>query len=170
MKIMKSVLKSLFALFDGQEREREIEEELELHLELLARDLMQQKFSSTEARRLAVERFGDVERVRRQCVAIRKKNSPVFRAIKSFLILVFLAGILLRVFSAELNFRHMGDILMIIGIFGRLFIYVRGLSVATARLTPDAPTLLRLTRVEGGASAQQDEGTLTPVERLILDK
>lgn len=167
---MKSVLKSLFALFDGQEREREIEEELELHLELLAQDLMQQKFSSTEARRLALERFGDVEGIRRQCAAIRKKNSPVVRAIKSLLILAFLAGILLRVLSTEVNFTHMGNILMVIGIFGRLFIYVRGLSVPAASSTQEAPTLLRLTKVESGASAQQDDETLTPVERLILDK
>ena len=167
---MKTDWESLYGLFDRQEREREVEEELNLHLELMAQDLRQQEFSSAEARRLALERFGNVEKVRRECVEIRKRNSAIVRALKSFLILVFLAGFLFRISSANINVTHIGDILMVIAIMGRLFVHVRGLTYSRSSSRQDQPSLLTLTRVVKPSSVNHNERSLTPVERVIFDK
>jgi hypothetical protein len=167
---MKTDWESLFGLFDRQEREREVEEELNLHLELMAQDLRQRQFSSAEARRLALERFGDVEKVRRECVEVRKRNRPLVRVLKSFLILLFFAGFLFRISSANINVRHIGDILMIIGIMGRLFVHLRGLTHSNSSSKYDQPSLLTLTRVVTPSSVNHNERSLTPVERVIFDK
>ena len=44
--------------------EREIEEELRFHLEMLTEEQLRQDLSFADARNAALERFGDVERVR----------------------------------------------------------------------------------------------------------
>lgn len=48
----------------------EVDDELEFHLEMRRRELLAGGLSDTEARRAAVERFGDLTRARRECRAI----------------------------------------------------------------------------------------------------
>jgi hypothetical protein len=167
---MKTALHSLFGLFDSQAREREIEEEMDFHLELMTREFMRQDFASAEARRLALERFGDVAKVRRECIEIRRRNGALVRALKSILILMFLIGISLRVFSSEITVMHMGDLLAVIAVMGRLFIYVRAIRPPGSPLKHTPPTLLSLTRGPRPSRLDQNEKPLTPVERIIFDK
>src|SRR6267143_6750412 len=98
---MKSGIRSQFRGFDSQRVEREIDEELRFHLELLTAALGQRDMSLAEAKDAALKRFGDVEQIKDQCVAISRMNHPSIRALKSFLTLVFLVGVLVRVFNTE---------------------------------------------------------------------
>jgi hypothetical protein len=87
---MKAGIESLFKRFDSQRAEREIDEELRFHLELLTEALQQQDMSLAEAKDAALNRFGNLEQIKDQCVVISRRNHPSIRALKSFLILVFL--------------------------------------------------------------------------------
>lgn len=66
------------------------------------------------------------------------------RALKSFFILLFLAGILVRIFSDELHVDRVGQMLIAIGVMGRLFLYVRGLKPAVFRQKSDTSSPLML--------------------------
>src|SRR5439155_11076620 len=97
--------------FDGEQIRGEVEEELRFHLELLTEALLQQDMSREEANAAALRRFGNVDQIKSQCVEISRRNHPAIRALKSFLILVFLVGVLVRVFSPEYHLTRVGDIL-----------------------------------------------------------
>jgi hypothetical protein len=64
-------------------------------------------------------------------VDIRSRNSLKRRIIKTSLIILGLTGLSIRILSSEVNFDHMGDILIMIAIAARLLLYVRGLSPST---------------------------------------
>src|SRR5687767_163221 len=99
---MKAVIKRLFHRFDRQVIERQIEEELRFHLELLTEQHLLQDMSLPAAKDAALKRFGNVEQIKDQCVEISKSNRPLIRALKFLLILVFLLGVLVRIFGPEL--------------------------------------------------------------------
>src|SRR5688572_30151782 len=123
--MMKAVMGRLFRCFDSEQFEREIDEELRFHLKLLAQEYFQQEMTLAEAKAAARKRFGNVEQIKDQCVEITKRTRHSVRALKSFLILVFLVGVLVRVFSTELHIMHLGDTLIAVAITSRLFLYVR---------------------------------------------
>jgi putative ABC transport system permease protein len=55
--------------------DREVEDELQRHLELRAREYEQQGLAPDAARRAAQRRFGDVESVRRQCRELARERN-----------------------------------------------------------------------------------------------
>jgi hypothetical protein len=160
----------LFKRFDSQQIKREIDEELRFHLELLTAALQQQDMSLAEARAAALKRFGNVEQIKDQCVEISRKNHPAIRALKSFLVLVFLVGVLVRVFSTEFHILHVGDILIAVGVLGRLLVYVRGLDPSSFLPKPETSSPLMLTEKSQTSIAAYDQRKRTPVERVIADK
>jgi putative ABC transport system permease protein len=60
----------------ASEREKEIEEELRLHLELRAEEFLSQGYSQTEARQRAAESFGDPREVIQEALAGQGKTPP----------------------------------------------------------------------------------------------
>jgi len=162
-------LTGLFQRLDSQQTRREIDDELNLHLDLLTDELCRHDMHWDEARAMANARFGNAEHIRNQCVEIKMRNSPQARALKSFLILVFLAGVLLRVLGIEYHVSRIGDILIVVGLLGRLLLYVRGLSRARFFTEPDASSQLILSE-RGQVVAGFDQNGRTPVERLISEK
>ncbi len=166
---MKGVVKRLYHRFDREVIERQIEEELRFHLELLTEQHLQQEMSLPEAKDAALKRFGNVEQIKDQCVEISRNNRPLIRALKFFLILVFLAGVFVRVFSPELHLTRVGDVLIFIAIMGRLFFYVRGLNPSrfTSKYEPSSPFMLN----ENGPRSPKayDQRRRTPLERVISD-
>ena len=127
---MKDLTRKFFNSLGSKAIEREVEEELRFHLELLTEQHLQHADTLVEARASALRRFGDVEQVKDECVEISKRKRPFIRALKSLLILTFLAGIFLRIFATELHVERVGQMLIAIAIMGRLFLYVRGLKPA----------------------------------------
>ena len=141
---MRDLTRRFFNPIGSEAIEREVEEELRFHLDLLTEQHLQHADTLEKARASALRRFGNVEEVKEECVEISKRKRPFTRALKSFLILTFLAGVLVRIFGTELHVDRVGQMLMIIGVMGRLFLYVRDLKPAGFRPKSDTSSPLRL--------------------------
>ena len=121
-------------LFKGSNRKQilfEVEDELQFHIEMLERKYVQDGMSAAAARAAALRRFGSIEKAMKQCADIRSRNSLLRRVLKTSLILLGLTGFAIRILSSVVTVDHIGDILIMIAIFGRLLLYVRGLSPST---------------------------------------
>lgn len=125
---MKNEIADLFKNFNRKQLVFEVEDELRFHIEMLERKYAQDGMSAAAAKAAALRRFGSLERAMKQCVNIRSRNSLLRRVLKMSLILIGLIGLSLRMLGSDLNINHIGDILIIIAISGRLLLYVRGLS------------------------------------------
>ena len=141
---MRDLTRKLFNPIGSEAIEREVEEELLFHLELLTEQHLQHADTLVEARASALRRFGNVEQVKDQCVEISKRKRPFTRALKSFLILTFLAGVFLCIFGTELHVFRVGQMLITVAVMGRLFLYVRGLKPAGFRPKSDTSSPLML--------------------------
>lgn len=141
---MKDLTRRLFHPGSGEAIEREVDEELRFHLELLTEQHLQHGDTLEEARAAALRQFGDVGQVKDQCVQISKRKRLVTRALKSLTFLVFLGGVFLRIFGTDLHVDRVGQMLIAIGIMGRLFLYVRDLKPAGFRSKSDASSPLML--------------------------
>ena len=159
-------MESLFKPNSKEEIEREIEEELRFHLDLLTQAGLQH-MTLEDAKDAALKSFGNFEQIKEQCVEISRRNHPSMRALKFFLFVVLLVGVLMRVLSIDPNIRHCGDLLIAVPILTRLLLYVRGLSPSTFFSKPEtsSPLMLRET-----SFAAYDQRGLTPFERVISDK
>lgn len=109
----------------------EVEDELQFHIEMLERKYAQDGMSAAAAKAAALRRFGSLEKAMKQCVDIRKRNSLLRRVLKTSSIILALTGLTIRILSSERNLDHVGDVLIMIAVFGRLLLYVRGLSPST---------------------------------------
>jgi hypothetical protein len=118
----------LFKRFHRKDIERDIEEELRWHLEMLTQEHLQQDMSLAEARDVALRRFGNVEQIKDQCVKISGRNQPFLRALTPFLVVVVIVGFLTRTNATDIHVRHFGDLLIAIPILIRLLLYARGLN------------------------------------------
>ncbi|HKR58379.1 MAG TPA: permease prefix domain 1-containing protein [Pyrinomonadaceae bacterium] len=124
---MKLLLARIRQAFDRNFVEREIEEELQFHLDLLTQKHVDEGRSMTEARKLAATRFGDVHAIKAKCAQIVRRNSLSLRVAKLLLVLQLIGGILIHNYAVERDVRRMGSLLIAIAILVRLLIYVRGL-------------------------------------------
>lgn len=107
--------------------ESEVEEELRFHIELLTRDYMRQGMSRQEAADASLKRFGDIGSVRKECVEIRRRSRRLLRALKFFLAVILLAGVLIRVLSADFRVAKIGEMLIAVAVLSRLLLHARGL-------------------------------------------
>jgi hypothetical protein len=160
----------LSRLLNSNSIEREIEEELRLHLDLLTEKYIARGISRAEAEGFAARRFGNVDQIRDQCLEISMRNSPPVRALKFLLVLVFLIGIFVRIVGTEYHVTRMGTVLIMIGLLGRLLLYVRGLNPSRFFSKPDASSRLILSEHGHVTVAAYDQNGQTPLERLISDK
>ena len=128
---MKTILTNLFKKPNRKQIVFEVEDELQFHIEMLERKYIQDGMSAAAAKAAALRRFGSLERAMKQCVDIRSRNSLIRRILKPSLIILGLTGLSLRILSSTVNVDHLGDVLIMIAIAGRLFLYVRGLSPST---------------------------------------
>ena len=128
---MKFEIPNLFKSSNRNQIAFEVEDELQFHIEMLERKYVQDGMSAAAAKAAALRRFGSLERAMKQCVDIRSRNSLLRRVLKTSLILLGLTGLSMRLLSSEITVDHMGDVLIMIAIAGRLLLYVRGLSPST---------------------------------------
>ena len=108
--------------------ELEVEEELRLHIDLLLHENIKRGMSPEEARSATLKRFGNVDRVKNECVEICRRSRPLQRALKICAILLILTGLFVRITSTDRHFDHIGSTLIVIAIAGRLLLYVRSLT------------------------------------------
>ena len=155
----------LFKSNDKEELERDIDAELHFHVEELTRANLQY-MTPEEAKISALKRFGNLERVKEQCVEISRRSNPFLRAVKFLLLVILLAGVLLRVLSVETTLKHCGDLLIAVSLLTRMLLYVRGLNPSSFS-KPENSSPLKLRETSFTAF---DKKGLTPFERVISDK
>ena len=111
--------------------ESDVEEELQFHLDMLERKYAQVGMCAAEAKAAAVKRFGNFQIIKRQCVDISRRKSVLRRVLKTSSILIALAGLSIRLLTPDPRIARIGAVLIMIAIFGRLLLYVRGLVPST---------------------------------------
>ena len=122
-----------------------------------------------QAQATARGRFGNVERIRDECVRIVRRNHPLVSALKWFLGFIFVAGVLVRIFGSEYHVTRVGDILMAVGVLSRFLLYLRVMSRSQYVSQPDDSSQIKLNDSSLSLSAYDDRRR-TPVERLISYK
>ena len=167
---MKAGFGSPLKHFDSDYSRREIDEELRFHLELLTEENLRLEMSLDQAQDAALKRFGNIDQIKTECAEISRRSNPMLRALKAFMILVFLVGILVRIFSFEFHLTRMGGILIAVGVLGRLLLYVRGLNPSNYLSKPASLSPLRLIDRPQSSISVYDRKKRTPVERVIFDK
>jgi hypothetical protein len=128
---MKSAIHNLLSRVNRNKTSLDVEEELQFHVQMLERKYMEDGMCTTDARAAAFSRFGNFERVKKQCVEISKRSTLLRRVLKSSLILLGLTGLLISIGSSDYKVDRVGHVLIMIAIMGRLLLYVRGLSPFT---------------------------------------
>lgn len=104
----------------------DVDEELQFHIEMLERKFNEHGMSSADAKAAALRRFGNPDRVRRQCIEISRRSNPIRRCLKIFSILLAFTGLAIYILSSDYKVAHIGETLIMIAISGRLLLYVRG--------------------------------------------
>jgi hypothetical protein len=122
---MKIAIAKLLERLNRKSAASDVEEEFQFHVEMLEHKYAEGGMSSTEARVAAFRRFGDLERYKRQCVAISLRNNLLQRALKFSAILFILAGLAISAFSSNFKVARIGHLFILNAILGRLFLYVR---------------------------------------------
>jgi hypothetical protein len=108
--------------------EPEVEEELRLHIDLLVSENIQRGMSPEEARAATLKRFGNIDRVKNECVEICRRNRPLQRAFKIFLMLLALAGLIIKITSTDFHVARIGGVFILVAVAARLLLYVRSLT------------------------------------------
>jgi hypothetical protein len=159
-----------FKWLDRKQFEQTVEDELQLHIDLLTQQYLQQGLSFEEAREAAMKRFGNMSEVKNECVKIGERNNSFLLLLKLGLLSLFLFGVLMRIFIPGVNFRHLADLMMAVAVLGRLFMYVRGLNPSFFLPKQNTLSRLRLSNTGEPAIRGYDHQALTPLERVISDK
>jgi hypothetical protein len=155
-----------FRRLDRRRIHLEVEEELQFHLDLLTEENCRQNIPRERAQATALSRFGNIDQIRDECVRIARRNHPVALTLKWFFGFIFVAGVLVRIYSSEYHVTRIGTLLMEVGALCRLLLYLRGKTPSRYLKTRPEPELLKLNDSEL-ALAGYDHSGRTPVERVI---
>jgi hypothetical protein len=165
---VKKSLRRLRSYFDRNSLRREVEAELQFHIEMQARDYEREGLSVDESLTRAELRFGNIAQVKEQCVQIGSQNSAGTWAMKTLFTLAFLLGVLIRISSAEYHLTRVGDVLIMIAIFGGLLLMGKRIRVGDFMPAPE-PIRLGLRRGPHSVPRAFDEKGRTPFERVQAD-
>jgi hypothetical protein len=107
--------------------DREIDEEIGHHIEMLARKNIESGASPEEARRAALRRFGDLDRVKKSCRQVKGhyRAERLRKAGKLLAWPLIAYGLVLRYMGAGEYVAHIGTLLIVIAVLWRLFLYVK---------------------------------------------
>jgi len=128
---MKSAIADLLSRFNGNKTSLDVEDELQFHLDMLERKYVQEGMSADDAQAAALRRFGNFQQVKKQCVDISRRSNLPTRVLKTSLVLIGLAGLLIYIGASDFRVARVGHLLITIAIMGRVLLYVRGLSPFT---------------------------------------
>ena len=128
---MKIAFRNLLRRSNRRKTASEVDEELQFHIDMLERKYAQQGMPDAHAKTAALKRFGNLDRIRKQCVNIRRRNSLLRRVFKISSILIALTGLSIHTLSSDYKIARIGTMFITIAISSRLLLYVRGLSSGT---------------------------------------
>src|SRR5215208_3366056 len=105
---MKIALRNLLMRLNRKKTAFEVEEELQFHIEMLERKYAQQGMSDVHAKAAALKRFGNTERIKKQCVDISRRHSLLRRILKIASILIALTGLAIHTLSSDYRVARIG--------------------------------------------------------------
>jgi hypothetical protein len=105
--------------------EDEVDEELHFHLDMQTDDYAIRGLSDEESMAKAKARFGDVEKIRSECIRISSRSTVLLWILNSVFLFNLFVGLVLRVTASVLTVRRVGDVMMMIGGLGILLVYAK---------------------------------------------
>ena len=110
---------------DAIDVRREVEEELQFHVDMCAREYESQGLSTEEAGVMAKRRLGDVTAVKRQCVQIQMRTRMRVKAVSVLCAMIFVMGIVVKLSSDDYRVSRTGTVLIMIALIGGLLAFVK---------------------------------------------
>ena len=165
---MRKVFQLVRRPFDRSVSQSEVEEELQFHIEMQARDFERAGLSREDSVAKAEMRFGDFPRIKRECVAIGLKSSFSVRLQKALFTTAFLLGVLIRSMDQSVSITRVGDVLIMIAVFGGLLMLGKTMRIRSQQtFEPLGLGLRSAPRPETPVAF--DENGRTPFERVRAD-
>jgi hypothetical protein len=121
--------------------EQEVDEELSFHLDMQTDDYAIRGLSDEESKAKAKARFGDVEKIRTECIRISSRSTVLLWILNSVFLLNLFAGLVLRVSASVLTVRRVGDVMMMIGGLGILLVYAKQTGTSVVKSEVQSVTL-----------------------------
>jgi len=87
---VKNILEHIGRLIDKNSIENDVDEELRFHIDMQTGDYERRGLSSDESRLMAENRFGNVERIRKECLRISTRSSVLIWILNSVFMLFFI--------------------------------------------------------------------------------
>jgi hypothetical protein len=121
--------------------------------------------SSEKSKAMAEARFGDVEKIRTECIQISSRKSVLIWLLNSVFLLSFVVGFFLRMLVPEVHVHQVGNVMMMIGGLGILLVYVKQ---AGTRVLNSSSKAFRL-GLNNTPPVGFDEQGRTPFDRVRAD-
>jgi hypothetical protein len=141
---------------------KDVDEELRFHLEMQTGDFESRGLSHDKSEAMAKARFGDVEKIRDECIQISARRSVLIWVLNSVFLLNLLIGLVLRVVAPVAQITHVGDVMMMIGGLGILLVYAKQ---AGARMLSSDSEKFQL-GLNNAPPVSFDEQGRTPFDRV----
>jgi hypothetical protein len=160
-------MKSLFELVRRSKHSiaDEVDEEFGFHLDMRAREYERRGVSSEKSKAMAEARFGNVEKIRTECIQISSRKSVLIWLLNSVFMLSFVVGFFLRMLVPEVHVHQVGNVMMMIGGLGILLVYAKQ---AGARVLNSSAKPVRL-GLNNAPPVAFDEQGRTPFDRVRAD-
>jgi hypothetical protein len=139
--------------------QREVEEELQCHIDMQAQDFEKEGLSVHTAYARARQRFGDSAKIKRECISILVESTVSARIIKLLFRMSLLSGVLMRLVTSDFRQKQIGNMLIAIGVLGVLLL----LSIRTSIVELLVPQ--RNQRIDFYRAARGDRGRDQPDDR-----
>ena len=128
---MKLAIPNPFTITSRQKIAADVAEELQFHIDMLEVKFTQSGMPATQAKAAAVKRFGNLDKVKNQCVNINRRNSLLRRMLKTFTIVLAFTGLTIIILASDYKVTRIGTLLIVISLFGRLLLHAHGLVGST---------------------------------------
>lgn len=143
--------------------ETEVDEELTFHIDMQTRDYQSQGISREQSRTMAEVRFGNVSRIKKECVRIGSGKTVLIWVLDAVFMMSLMLGFLLRLFVPEMHVNRVGDVMMMIGGLGILLVYAKQCGANVFNSTSQKPLGLNTPPIGF------DEKGRTPFDRVRSD-
>jgi hypothetical protein len=160
-------MKDLFDLIRRRKHSTadEIDEEFRFHLDMRAGEYERRGVSSEKSRAMAEARFGNVEKIRTECIQISSRKSVLIWLLNSVFLMSFVVGFSLRMLVPEMHVHQVGNVMMMIGGLGVLLVYAKQ---AGTRVLSSTAKPFRL-GLNNAPPVAFDEQGRTPFDRVRAD-
>jgi hypothetical protein len=143
----------------------EVDDELRFHLDMRADEFQRSGLTRDTSESLAQERFGDVEKIRSECIQISSRKTVLIWLLNTLFMMSLLFGLFLRFFAVQTQVNRVGNVMVMIGGLGILLVYAKQAGVRMLSSNSDATKL----GLDNGPPIAFDEKGRTPFDRVRAD-